>query len=91
MQRYLTCQGLANADSRKAVIDLGHYGSLQASIAALIEIERLHGYYFVTYEDAASRLRLSVLILRDAAQSVANERRCNLNVCGGFDEPNVAP
>jgi FMN phosphatase YigB (HAD superfamily) len=57
MQRYLTCQGLANADSRKAVIDLGHYGSLQASIAALIEIERLHGYYFVTYEDAASRLR----------------------------------
>jgi FMN phosphatase YigB (HAD superfamily) len=39
------------APSSKAVVDIGHNGTLQASISRLVGDHQLGGYYFVTYQE----------------------------------------
>lgn len=47
---YYAEQGLLQ-DKRHAVVDIGHNGTLQASISRLTNSNALSGYYFVTYKD----------------------------------------
>ncbi|MHC1727609.1 MAG: hypothetical protein AB9866_16670 [Syntrophobacteraceae bacterium] len=47
---YYAKQGLMES-TRKAVVDIGHHGTLQASIAKMVDDPILGGYYFVTDKD----------------------------------------
>jgi FMN phosphatase YigB (HAD superfamily) len=47
---YYASEGLLDG-CRKAVVDIGHNGTLQASISSLMGDSRLGGYYFVTYKE----------------------------------------
>ncbi|RAS08848.1 hypothetical protein C7415_105332 [Cupriavidus alkaliphilus] len=47
---YYGSMGLLD-DCRKAVVDIGHNGTLQASLSNLLGDTQLGGYYFVTYKE----------------------------------------
>ena len=44
-------------DAQTAVVDIGHNGTLQASLSAIMGDIPLHGYYFVTYSGIIENIR----------------------------------
>jgi len=44
-------------DAQTAVVDIGHNGTLQASLSAIMSDIPLHGYYFVTYSGIIENIR----------------------------------
>lgn len=44
------------SDARLAIVDIGHNGTLQASLSSLIGDPNLGGYYFVTYDEIRERV-----------------------------------
>lgn len=53
---YLDQEGLTNTSSPIGLVDIGHNGSLQASLAAIRKLMQTRGYYFVTYDGVDSNL-----------------------------------
>ncbi len=53
---YYAEQGLMDRGIAKAIVDIGHHGSLQASISKLAGEPSLGGYYFVTDKEIENRV-----------------------------------
>jgi predicted HAD superfamily hydrolase len=49
LMEYFEQQGLLEASSRPGIIDIGHNGTLQRALGALLSRSDLHGYYFATF------------------------------------------
>jgi FMN phosphatase YigB (HAD superfamily) len=58
LTRYYKQQGLVPSDGKRiAFVDIGHSGSLQASICGLMKIRESSGYYFATSDDIDQALK----------------------------------
>ncbi|MCX0429898.1 hypothetical protein OD808_03290, partial [Aeromonas veronii] len=53
---YLKSKGISNTNDI-AFVDIGHHGSLQASLAKVIGLSRTHGYYFSTYSGIDDKMK----------------------------------
>jgi len=73
---YFEQQGLFQREQKKAVVDIGHNGTMQQSLCRLADDDVLAGYYFATY-DGIKVLHDKGLVARGYAADAIDPRNKN--------------
>jgi capsule polysaccharide export protein KpsC/LpsZ/FMN phosphatase YigB (HAD superfamily) len=73
---YFEQQGLFQREQKKAVVDIGHNGTMQQSLCRLADDDVLAGYYFATY-DGIKALHDKGLIARGYAADAIDPKNKN--------------